>query len=97
MVRVMLLATILLGMGAPSALAASPIANEAEARAVLERQGVVPGPLEHVGDYWQGRARAHGKRVYVDLFDDGTLWVLTRPEVTLKAVESRNGVLRHVS
>lgn len=87
-----------LGVLAASAPAAPSIATERAAKAYLERQGVdhVSG-LERVGDYWQATGEQRGRRVFVDLFTDGMLWVATRPDVTLKAVEGPNRVLQQVS
>lgn len=97
MVRTAVLLAVML-IAAPAALAQPTLSSAADAEAYLDRQGLTPlSPLEPVGDYWQGRARKNGEDVLVFLFDDGTLWVRARPDLTLKAVVGRNGVLHPIS
>ncbi|HUB95443.1 MAG TPA: hypothetical protein VL993_05975 [Stellaceae bacterium] len=53
-----------------------PIDTQQRALSALHCDGIADvGNLAPVGDYWEGRGLANGKRTEVYVFDNGTLWV----------------------
>jgi len=71
------------------------LTSAAAASSYVEGHGLTAAsPFQHVGDYWQGRALDHGNKAWVYVFENGSLWIRTEPQVQTVAVEGPAGILR---